>query len=107
MWHLVRSLRKGVLFHHIIIGNGAFDRYSMRYTVSEEYGFQQGTAKYNPMGIKIVMEELWAKGAFYYSENAKTDLVATLTISRKHGHLVDENEQVILDQLDRLGQLIG
>ena len=88
-------------------GNGAFDRYNMRYTVNDDYGFEQGTAKYNPMGIKVVMEELWANGAFYYSGDTKIDIVVTLTISRKHGHLVDENEQVILRQLELLGKLIG
>ena len=79
----------------------------MRYVPSEFYGFEHGTAKYNPMGIKVVLEKLWSCGAFYYNKSDKIDIIVTLTASRKRGHLVNPEEQVIFDQLNAIGQLLG
>ena len=52
-----------------------------------------------------VLEELWLRGAYWYSRDGIRDARVTITKQRLNGKLVNDDEMIIIRQLQAISQL--
>ena len=88
---------------NITLGNGKFNQ--GHFIPGNKYGFGQGNAHYNPVGIASVLEKLWQQGAFWYNNDEVRDARVTITVQRLKGKLVNQDEMIIIRQLQAISRL--
>ena len=92
---------------NVAFGHGK--QHTGTFLTSDEYSHQQGTTAFSLIGIKLVIEELWRRGCFYYDlkeENNVHEILVTIPTRNVNGARVPPEQMIILTQLQQLGMVI-